>query len=136
VRKLLGTKAKPEDSFKKRVFIPWLKKILPAESFIDERIYAAKLYAPVKGIPDVLVILEWQAYYFELKVGKSGLSEVQKKMKITLMTAGCVYFIVNEGTFTDAFKRQIIDTLNHNTDGDYWPHFRKVLLESNLLEEL
>jgi hypothetical protein len=109
-RNLFGVHQKKENKFQKEIFVLWIKKNFEP-SFLDVRSYTSKLYANLKGIPDILLLFNGKSYYFELKVGKNGLSPVQKLRKKEIEQAGGIYFEVKEEWFYNGGDNIIKQTI-------------------------
>jgi len=61
----------------------------------------------VSGLPDVLMILEGHAYFFELKTSKGLVSEIQKQTHQALVKAGADVAVVQNGCLW--IKKEKID---------------------------
>lgn len=98
VLQMMGVKRRPEDNFKKRVLLPFLKTI--EEGFIYEVVYSKSGYYSTKdGAPDVLFWHHVQCYAFETKSKTGKASKVQKIRHEEMRRAGIIVIIVNENNF-------------------------------------
>jgi len=103
---LMGVKRRPEDAFKKKKLIPFLKTI--KDGFLEERTYSSGFYSNKEGIPDVDVTHHGQRYVFETKSKTGKASKIQKIRHEEMRRAGIIVIIVNENNF-EATKQYLLE---------------------------
>ena len=78
VKSLMGVKDRPEDNFKKKILIPFLKSI--DGGIVFEKIYNSAYYSAEKSESDILFYFRGQLYAFEAKskTGKASPGQIVK----------------------------------------------------------
>lgn len=104
-KNLMGVKRRPEDEFKKKRLIPFLKTF--KDGFLEERTYSSVFYSNKEGIPDVDFTHHSQRYMFETKTKTGKASVIQKIRHEELRRAGIIVIIVNEDNF-EATKQYML----------------------------
>ncbi len=105
VKSLMGVKDRPEDNFKKKILIPFLKSI--DGGIVFEKIYNSAYYSAEKSESDILFYFRGQLYAFEAKskTGKSSPGQIVKHEEYK--RKGIVVFLISPLNF-ECIKKDML----------------------------